>query len=132
MLGTPQREHSREGDMNEGVRAFINGVLGQEAFDKLPISIRAAMMENAPEMKAEVLSPGYFSRFTRDDAKKIKAPTLLLAGELSPPMFHHIARELQRYIPKAECSVIPKSSHMMQSGNPEAYNAQVLSFLSRH
>ena len=90
------------------------------------------MIENAPEMKAEMLSSGYFSRFTRDDAKKIKVPTLLLAGELSPLMFHRIVRELQRYITKAECSVIPKTSHMMQAGNPEAYNAQVLSFLSRH
>ncbi len=118
--------------MEEGVRTFINGVLGQGAFDKLPTSIRAGMMENAPEMKAEEFSPGYFSEFTCDDAKKIKAPTLLLTGELSPQMFRCIIKELQRCMPEAECSVIPKSSHAMHIGNPEAYNARVLSFLSRH
>ncbi len=128
----PAKSAFQRGEMEEGVRAFINGVLGQEAFDKLPPSIRGAMMENAPEMKSEVLSPGYFSRFTRDDAEKIKTPTLILSGELSPPMFHHIDRELRRCIPGAECSVIPRSSHMMQAGNPEAFNTQVLGFLSRH
>jgi non-heme chloroperoxidase len=128
----PSKRAFERGDMEEGVRAFINGVLGQEAFDKLPMPIRAAMMENAPEMNAEVLSPGYFSKFTCDDAKKIKAPTLLLTGELSPLMFRYIIKELRRCMPRAECSVIPKSSHMMQGANPEVYNTQVLSFLSRH
>ena len=128
----PAKSAFQRGEMEEGVKAFINGVLGQGAFDKLPTPIRGAMMENAPEMKAEVLSPGYFSRFTRVDAKKIKTPTLILSGELSPAMFHHIVRELRRCIPGAECAVIPGSSHMMQTGNPEAYNARVLGFLSRH
>jgi non-heme chloroperoxidase len=128
----PSKRAFERGAMEEGVRAFINGVLGQEAFDKLPMPIRAAMMENDQEMNAEVLSPGYFSKFTCDDAKKIKAPTLLLTGELSPLMFRYIIEELQRCMPRAERSVIPKSSHMMQAGNPEVYNTQVLSFLSRH
>ncbi len=64
--------------MEEGVRTFINGVLGQGTFDKLPTSIRAAMMDNAQELKDETLSPGYFSTFSCEDAKKIKVPTLLL------------------------------------------------------
>lgn len=114
------------------MRTFINGVSGQGAFDNLPTSIRASMMKNAPEMKAEVLSPDYFPKFTCNDAKKIKIPTLLLTGEISPPMFRYIIKELRGCMPEAECIVIPKSSHMMQAANPGVYNAQVLSFLSRH
>jgi pimeloyl-ACP methyl ester carboxylesterase len=125
-------EPFQRGDMEGGVRATIDGVLEQGAFDELPAPTRARIMENAQEMKAELLSPGYYSKFTCDDAKKIKAPTLLLTGELSPPIFRHGVRELQRCIPEAECSVIPKSSHAMHIGNPEAYNARILSFLSRH
>jgi len=128
----PTKNAFQRGDTEEGVRTFINGVSGQGAFDNLPTSIRASMMENAPEMKAEVLSPGYFPKFACNDAKKIKTPTLLLTGEISPPMFRYIIKELRRCMPEAECIVIPKSSHMMQSANPGAYNAQVLSFLSRH
>ena len=46
--------------------------------------------------------------------------------------FRYIIKELRRCMPEAECIVIPESSHMMQAANPGAYNAQVLSFLSRH
>lgn len=104
----PTKNAFQRGDKEEGVRTFINGVSGQGAFDILPTSIRASMMENASEMKAEVLSPGYFPKFTRNDAKKIKTPTLLLTGEISPPMFHYIIKELRRSMPEAECIVIPK------------------------
>jgi non-heme chloroperoxidase len=127
----PSKRAFLGGDMEEGVRSFINGVLGKGAFDKLPASIRSTMLENAPEMRAESLSPDYFSKFTCDDAKKIKVPTLLLTGEYSPPMFRFIVKELRRCMPEAECSMIPKVSHMMQA-NAEAYNARVLSFLARH
>jgi non-heme chloroperoxidase len=126
----PSKSAFQRGDLEEGVRTFINGVIGQATFDKLPTSVRDAMMDNASEMKAEVLSPGLFSEFTCDDAMKIVAPTLLLTGEVSPPMFRYIINELHRCMPEAECSVISKSSHMMQE-HP-AYNTQVLNFLSRH
>lgn len=128
----PLNRAFQKGDMEGGVRTFINGVLGQGIFEKLPKSVRAAMIENAQELKAEASSPGYFSTFACDDARKIKAPTLLLTGELSPPIFRPIIKELLRCIPEAECSIIPKASHNMHTGNPEVYNAKVLSFLSRH
>jgi non-heme chloroperoxidase len=122
----------QRGDMEEGVRIFINGVLGEGTFDKLPIEARSAAMENAQELKDETLSPGHFSSFSCGDAKKIKVPTLLLTGELSPPIFHPIIKELQHCIPDAECLIIPKASHTMYSDNPEVFNDKVLSFLSRH
>ena len=128
----PLKGAFQKGDMEDGVRTFINGVLGQGTFDRLPATVRAAMMDNAQELKAETLSPGYFSTFACDDAKKMKVPTLLLTGKLSPPIFRPIIKELLHCIPEAECSIIPKSSHAMHAGNPEHYNAKVLSFLSRH
>lgn len=54
--------------------------LGQGTFDKLPTPIRAAMMDNAQVLKYETLSPGHFSTFSCEDAKKIRVPTLLLTG----------------------------------------------------
>lgn len=122
----------QRGDMEGGVRIFINGVLGEGSFDKLPPEARSAAMENAQELKDETLSPGHFSSFSCEDAKKIKVPTLLLTGELSPPIFRPIIKELQHCIPYAECMMIPKASHTMYSDNPEVFNAKVLSFLSRH
>ncbi len=128
----PFDEGFPESGYEEGVRIFINGVLGEGTFDKLPIEAHSAAMENAQALKDETLSPGHFSSFLRGDAKKIKVPTLLLTGELSPPIFHPIIKELQRCIPDAECLMIPKASHAMYSDNPEVFNDKVLSFLSRH
>ncbi len=122
----------QRGDMDEGVRIFINGVLGEGSFDKMPPEARSAAMENAQELKDETLSPGHFSSFSCEDAKKIKVPTLLLTGELSPPIFRPIIKELKHCIPDAKCIMIPKASHTMYSDNPEVFNAKVLSFLSRH
>lgn len=119
-------------DMKGGVRIFINGVLGEGTFDKLPPEARSAAMENAQELKDETLSPGLFSSFSCEDAKKIKVPTLLLTGELSPPIFRPIVKELKHCILDAECIMISKASHTMYSDNPEVFNAKVLSFLSRH
>ena len=128
----PLKKAFQRGDMEEGVRIFVNGVMGQGTFDKLPSQVRASMMDNAQELKYETISPGHFSAFSCEDAKKIKVPTLLLTGELSLPIFHSIIRKLQLCIPDAKCSMIQRASHSMYSGNPEGFNAIVLSFLSRH
>jgi non-heme chloroperoxidase len=119
-------------DMEEGVRIFMNGVMGQGTFDKLPPQVRASMMDNAQELKYETISPGHFSAFSCEDAKEIKVPTLLLTSELSPPIFRPIIKKLQHCIPDAECSIIQKASHAIYSSNPEAFNTRVLSFLSSH
>lgn len=128
----PLMKAFQRGNMEESVRIFMNGVLGEGTFDKLPLEARSAAVDNAQELKDETLSPGHFSSFSCEDAKKIRVPTLLLTGELSPPIFRPIIKELQRCIPDAECVMIPKASHAMYSDNPEVFNAKVLSFLSRH
>lgn len=128
----PLKKAFQRGDMEEGVKTFINGVMGQGRFDNLPLLARTSMMDNAQELKDETISPGHFSEFSCEDAMKIRVPTLLLTGELSPPIFRPIIKRLQHCIPDAECSIIPKASHAMYSGNPDAFNARVLSFLSSH
>jgi len=66
----PLKGAFQKGDMEDGVRTFINGVLGQGTFDRLPAMVRAAMMDNAQELKAETLSPGYFSTFACEMPRK--------------------------------------------------------------
>ena len=74
----PVKISLQRGDIEVGVRTFINGVLGQGTFDKLPTQIRAAMMDNAQELKDETLSPGNFSEFSCEDAKKSGCPRSFL------------------------------------------------------
>jgi pimeloyl-ACP methyl ester carboxylesterase len=123
-----------EGDMDGGVRLFIEGAVGEGEFDKLPPRVREAMMKNAPELAAATTTE--FSVHMPDlpceDAARIEAPTLLMRGSLSPRMYSLINDELARCLPHAEQAIIPNAAHVLHSHNPEAHNAVVLDFLSRH
>lgn len=122
------------GEDAEGIRLFINGVLGDGAFDRIPEPVRAAMMDNAASMRAELASPPevYFSGIAPADCERITVPALLVGGERSPAMFGMILDELGRRMPGAERVTIPAASHSPHSQNPDAYNEAVLSFLGRH
>ena len=85
------------------MRAFIDGVIGAGAFDQIPLPVRAAMMDNAPEMHLHVgAGEATWPPFFCEDARNVRVPTLLLSGELSPPMFQPIMNELVRCLPIVE------------------------------
>lgn len=119
------------GNLEEGVRRFLNGAIGPGAFDRLSPPVRAGMMLNARAMSVEALTP--FEVYMPDlpDAalRGITAPTLLLHGADSPVMYHRINTALAARLPHAEQAVIPAAAHVLHSHNPTAHNAAVLAFL---
>jgi pimeloyl-ACP methyl ester carboxylesterase len=123
-----------EGDMEGGVRLFIEGAVGKGEFDKLPPRVREAMMKNAPELAAATATEFtvHMPDLTCDDAAEIEAPTLLMRGGLSPRMYYLINDELARCLPQAEQALVPDAAHVLHNHNPEAHNAIVLDFLSKH
>ncbi|MDP4172906.1 MAG: alpha/beta hydrolase [Bacteroidota bacterium] len=125
----PAKKAFHEGKMEEGVNFFIDGVLGKGAYGRLPQSVKAQMLENAEEMKAETTSKDYFSPITYKDLEKVDSPVLLLKGEKSPKMFHLIIDKLAEHLPKKKSLSIPNASHSMHTGNPEYYNSCVMEFL---
>ena len=129
----PAGQAFAQGAAETGVRLFLDGVLGAGAFDQLPPPARAAMLDNAAEMRAETATPPehYFPALSPADVARLHTPTLLVQGEVSPPMFGHVTEELARVLPHAERVTIPAASHVMHVQNPPAYNAAVLSFLAR-
>jgi len=58
---------------------------------------------------------------TTEALNGLTLPVLLLGGERSPKMFRLITDELDLAIPTAERVVVPRTGHMIHSGNPEAY-----------
>ena len=121
------------GEQVEGVRLFLDGVLGAGAFDRIPAPVKAAIMENTAALRSELTSPleEYFSGVTPDDCGRLALPALLVRGERSPRMFGMILEELARRIPGAAWVTIPAASHSPHSQNPSAYNEAVLAFLGR-
>src|SRR5205823_3843045 len=85
-------EAFRQGNLEDGVRYFLDGAVGKGTFDAMPLRVREAMMKNAPEMSAATLADysAFMPDFTCEDASRIKAPTLLLRGGNSPQMYHLI------------------------------------------
>lgn len=61
----------------------------------------------------------------------IRAPTLVIIGELDTPDFHEIASTVARGIPGATKVILPGVGHMANMENAEAFNQLVLDFLDR-
>jgi non-heme chloroperoxidase len=123
-----------KGELEDGVRLFLDGAVGQGTFHEMQPRVREAMMRNAPEMSAATLAEYdvFMPDFSCEDARKIVQPTLLLRGANSPKMYYLINDELARCIPYSEQALIPDAAHVLNNHNPEAHNHVVLDFLSRH
>jgi pimeloyl-ACP methyl ester carboxylesterase len=121
------------GNLEEGVRRFLDGAIGPGAFDQLPPPVRVGMMLNARAMSVEALTPFevYMPDLPDSALQAITAPTLLLRGADSPVMYHRINAALAARLPHAEQALIPAASHVLHSQNPVAHNAAVLAFLGR-
>jgi pimeloyl-ACP methyl ester carboxylesterase len=130
----PASEAFRNGNLEQGVRTFIDGVIGRGSFDQMPPPVRQMLLDNAPEMKLETSTNPevYLPAVSCEEAGSIKVPTLLVKGEISPTMFHLIVDELQRCMPNATQVTIPGASHAIHGMNPQAYNEAVLAFLAKH
>jgi non-heme chloroperoxidase len=137
----PARRAFQAGSREEGVRHFLNGVLGPGSYEKVPQSARAGLMANAAEIMssrypvtlvAETTSEGFFSPLGREEVSRFEKPVLLLNAERSPRMFHLITDELARCLPQAERAEIPAASHSMHLDSPRFFNDTVLGFLEEH
>ena len=128
----PAGEAFARGDMEGGVRLFIEGAVGRGEYGKLPEGVRNAMMKNAPEMAVSTRTEFsvHMPDLSCDEAATIEAPTLLLHGANSPRMYFLINDELARCIPYAEQAEIPGAAHVLHNHNPEAHNRVVLDFLA--
>ncbi|UWU90781.1 alpha/beta fold hydrolase [Bradyrhizobium sp. CB1015] len=125
-------EAFKQGNDEEGVRRFVNGVLGDGSYEKIPPAVLKRAMDNVQELKGEASSRDLFPPTTCADVQKVKAPTLLVDGELSPKMFHLVDDMLEHCLPSVERATIPAASHQMEVENPQAFNDMVLAFIAKH
>lgn len=124
----PAREALQANRLEDGVRIFIDGVMGDGSFEKLPNGVRRYFMQNATELRAELTSPNYFAPLTKDILSTITCPVLLVAGDRSPRMFHIILDLIEDAIPSVARITIPDASHGIHADNASAFNAAVLEF----
>ena len=128
----PAGEMMQRGEIEDGVRVFVDGVVEEGAFDRFPPQWQDLTMDNACEFKVETSSPDFWTPFTCEDAEQIETPTLLLTGDRSLRWLQFIVEELERCMPNSEARIVPETTHEVTSDNPEAYNEMVLEFLEEH
>lgn len=127
----PAQRNFERGDVEEGIRTFGNAVFGAGGYDRLPEARKAQVRDNRANVSAEVLGSDFLPLDT-DAVRGVEAPTLLVTGETSIGLFHHLTDRLGELLPHAERIEIPGASHMMHEDNASAYTTAVLSFLEAH
>ena len=120
-------ERIRAGDIDGGLQIFVDAVSGPGAWERTPPLAKQFTRDNAMTLLGQI----YETRepFTRAAAETINAPTLLVLGGLSPPMFGQIIDARAAAIPNAQRVTIADATHTMNVIKPAAYNEAVLKFL---
>jgi esterase len=121
-------ERIRSGDVDAGLALFVETVSGFGAWDALTERARGVMRDNAYTLLGQVREQR--PPFRRADAEAIRAPTLLVGAERSPPLYARILEALERCLRDVRRVTIPGTSHPMNHGNPEAFDRAVLGFLA--
>jgi pimeloyl-ACP methyl ester carboxylesterase len=133
-LGTqgidPATKAFERGDLETGLRTFVDAVLGSGAYDRLPASQKEQVQDNAKSLKAELLGPGFLP-LDAEQVQRVKQPTLLVNGEESIGLFHRLTDRLEELLPHSERTEIPEASHVMHEENAPAYNSAVQSFVEK-
>jgi pimeloyl-ACP methyl ester carboxylesterase len=61
----------------------------------------------------------------------VKAPTLVVGGQQSPPSLACINNVIAQSIPDSRLVIIPKAAHLMSYQNPPAFNEALMHFLAQ-
>jgi pimeloyl-ACP methyl ester carboxylesterase len=122
----PAMAAAKRNDMDRALRAFGGATLGRDAFRRLTDARREQVRANL--IKSELFGSGY-PPINEDKIRAIRIPTLLISGEKSPPLFHHLMDRLRELLPHADRAEIPAASHIMHEDNPMAYSRAIRSFL---
>jgi esterase len=126
-LYTKAAEQIRRGEIDEGLRATIEVLVGPGGWDRTPEPTREMLRDNAATLLGQIKEQR--APFARPDAEAIRAPTLLIAGERSPASFNHILDGLESALSDSRRVVIPNASHASNVDNPKAFEREVLAFL---
>lgn len=115
------------GETDAGLELFVDSVSRPGSWAQSTPAFRTMARDNAHTLGpqfADTLTP-----FADADARALRMPTLLIAGERSPRMFHRNLDWLAERIDGAQRVAIAGASHGMNLAHPKAFNRAVMTFL---
>lgn len=109
-----------EGRAEDAARAFID-VWGAQPFDDLPPSVQRLMTDQIPLVAEtdETLTRDRANILRDGGLEAIDAPVMIIAGERSPPVIHHIAEALAGRLADIGRATVPGAGHMLPLTHPE-------------
>jgi pimeloyl-ACP methyl ester carboxylesterase len=118
------------GDKAAAVKCFYEGIRETPgSFEKLQKPVHDMLLDNSitiGELETE------FPILTKEDARKVKLPTLLVKGEKSPKWLQAIVEGLAKNMPNSAMIQISGSGHFSHIENPAELNPQILAFLEKN
>ena len=127
---TPSHDAFRKGDLLDGVQKYADCLMGAGGYERLPEDAQRSMLDNAVAHAADVNARTPPWLFSCDMARNVTAPTLLISGSRSLPVFERINEELKLCLPKSELATI-SATHAGPMDNARAFNKIVRKFLEK-
>ena len=109
-------EEAAARDMDSVAEIFLRRVLGNEQWESFPDPARQMFVDNSPAILAEFRGP--WLEATVADLARIDVPTLLVAGEGSPPAFRRVTERMGAVIPNSR-TILVGGGHFIDPGEPE-------------
>ena len=125
-IGPALRAYAR-GKPEAAALRFTKAVLGRRDAASLSEPMRQQIRDNARTFGAQ-LQAGLPS-FDAADARGLARPVLLVTGERSAPVHHHVTDALDGLLPASARVDLDDASHLMFHDRPEAFNRAALEFL---
>jgi pimeloyl-ACP methyl ester carboxylesterase len=121
-------ERIASGDHAGAAEQFVETVaLGPNTWEQVPQDSQQIFIENAPTFLDEATDPDQLA-FDPDRIKGFSPPSLLTAGNQSPPMFAPVVAKLSSALPNVETVVIPGAGHIPHVTHPDAYAEAITAF----
>jgi pimeloyl-ACP methyl ester carboxylesterase len=120
----------KAGEIEASIERFARGVLGDEAYDRLPEAVWAHMRANASTHVGQFIADGGFEPIAEAEIRSVTAPSLIVTGANSPVFLRRMAALLRSLLPNSSSFEVPSASHVMHLENPTALNPVLLRFLA--
>jgi pimeloyl-ACP methyl ester carboxylesterase len=127
----PARQAALAGDSDAATRHFYEAVAGRPGlWETLSEDRRQLMLPNGRMLRLFFAAPR--TNISCDQLGHVRAPTLIVKGDRSIPMFQLFSDAVAGCMPGSQVAVIPNSGHSMSQQNPPAFNKALLEFLERN
>jgi len=103
-------------DVSAVAETFLRRVLGDAQWESFPDPLRRMFVDNSPAILAEFRGP--WLEATAADLARIGVPTLLVAGEESPPAFRRVTERMADAIPNSQSTLVG-GGHFIDPGEPD-------------